>query len=233
MNLIQALPCSRSGPAAAAALVATLDESPATTDAVHRLPEEVSWLQVRADLVGDVPAVWLREAFSGQLLYTLGGGGRAGSDPAGLGRSERLVAAAAEGYDLVELDAQRDIRAEVLAAIPPDQRMICWRGTAAGASELALRFRRLSKIEARSYLLIVEARRASDGLAPLLFLRSVGRRDVTAYADGEVGLWSRILAPLMGASLVFAGKAVDDREASDGPGPEQMIAEFGLPSLPT
>jgi 3-dehydroquinate dehydratase/shikimate dehydrogenase len=233
MNLIQALPRSRSGPAAAAALVATLDESTVMTDAVHRIPEGVSWLQVRADLVGDVPAAWLRARFSGQLLYTLGGGGRAGDDCAGLGRGERLVAAAAEGYDLVELDAQRDIRADVLAAIPPDQRMICWRGIAASASELASRFRRLSKIEARSYLLIVEARSASDGLAPLLFLRSAGRRDVTAYADGEVGLWSRILAPFLGASLVFAGGTVNDRETSDGLGPEQMIAEFGLPSMPT
>ena len=162
MNLIQALPCSRSGSATAAALVATLDGSPATTAAVQCLPEGVSWLQVRADLVGDVPAAWLRERFSGQLFYTLGGGG----DSAVLGRGERLVAAAAEGYDLVELDAQRDIRTEVLAAIPPDQRMICWRGTAASASELASLFRCLSKIEARSYHFIVEARRASDGLAP-------------------------------------------------------------------
>jgi 3-dehydroquinate dehydratase/shikimate dehydrogenase len=233
VNLIHALSCSSSGSAAAAALVATLDESPATMAAVHRLPEGVSWLQVRADLVGDVPAAWLRERFNGQLFYTLGGGGRAGGDSALLDRGERLVAAASEGYDLVELDAQRDIRAEVLALIPPHQRVICWRGTAASASELASRFRWLSKIEARSYLLIVEARRASDGLAPLLFLRSTGRRDVTAYADGEVGLWSRILAPLLGAPLVFAGTGVNDGETSDGPGPERMIAEFGLPSLPT
>src|SRR5262249_13617165 len=112
VNLIQALPCSRSGSVARTALVATLDDSPATTAAVQRLPEEVSWLKVRADLVGDVPAAWLRERFSGQLFYTLGGGGRSGGASVVLGRGERLVAAAAEGYDLVELDAQRDIRAE-------------------------------------------------------------------------------------------------------------------------
>ena len=161
MNLIQALPCSRSG-SAAAALVATLDKSPATTAAVHRLPEGVSWLQVRADLVGDVPAAWLREVFGGRLLYTLGG------DAEGPDRGERLIAAAAQGYDLVELDAERDIRGDLLARIPPDQRLICWRGTAVDASELASRFRRLSRIEARSYLLIVHARRVSDGLAPVV-----------------------------------------------------------------
>jgi 3-dehydroquinate dehydratase/shikimate dehydrogenase len=86
-------------------------------------------------------------------------------------------------------------------------------------------------IEARSYVLVVDARRASDGLAPLFFLRSAGRRDVTAYADGEVGLWSRILAPLLGAPLVFAGRA-GRPETSDGLCPERMIGEFGLPALP-
>jgi 3-dehydroquinate dehydratase/shikimate dehydrogenase len=233
VNVIKDLRSSRFGSAAATALVATLDEPPATAATLHRLPEEVSWLQVRADLVGDVPVAWLRERFSAQLCYTLGNSGQADGESAIHGRGERLVAAAAEGYDLVELDAQRDIGAEVLAAIPPDQRMICWRGTAASASDLASRFRRLSKIEARSYRFIVEARRASDGLTPLLFLRSAGRRDVTAYADSEVGLWSRILAPLLGAPLVFAGRAVNDSETSDVPGAERMIAEFGLPSLPT
>src|SRR5262249_52580467 len=47
------------------------------------------------------------------------------------------------------------------------------------------------------------------------------------------GLGGRIPAPLLGAPLVFAGGAVNDRETSDGPGPERMIAEFGLPSLST
>jgi 3-dehydroquinate dehydratase / shikimate dehydrogenase len=226
MNLIRAIPCSRSG-SATAAVVATLDEPPATRDAVRRLPKGLSWLQVRADRVGDVPASWLREAFGGRLLYTLGG------DAGGPDRGERLIAAAAQGYDLVELDAERDIRGDVLARIPLEQRLICWRGAAAEASELASRFRRLSRIEARSYLLIVHARRASDGLAPLVFLRSAGRPDVTAYADGEFGLWSRILAPLMGAPLVFAGRRDSDPETLDGLTPERMIAEFGLPSLPT
>jgi 3-dehydroquinate dehydratase/shikimate dehydrogenase len=225
MNLIQAIPCSRSG-SAAVALVATLDAPPATRDAVRRLPKGVSWLQVRADRVGDVPASWLREAFGSRLLYTLG------DDAGGPDRGDRLIAAAAQGYDLVELDAQRDIRGDVLARIPLEQRMICWRGAAVDASELASMFRHLSRIGARSYLLIVHARRVSDGLAPLLFLRSAGRRDVTAYADGEVGLWSRILAPVLGAGLVFSGGADGGSEGSDGPGPERMIGEFGLPSLP-
>jgi 3-dehydroquinate dehydratase / shikimate dehydrogenase len=225
MNVSQAIPCSRSGPAAAA-LVATLDAPPATSETVSRLPKGVSWLQVRADRVGDVPGSWLREAFGGRLLYSLGG------DAQGPDRRERLIAAAAQGYDLVELDAERDVSGDLLERIPIEQRLICWRGTAVDASDLASTFRRLARIEARSYLLIVPARRAADGLVPLLFLRSAGRSDVTAYADGEFGLWSRIVAPLMGAPLVFAERSDSGPETLDGLTPERLIADFGLPSLP-
>ena len=47
-----------------------------------------------------------------------------------------------------------------------------------------------------------------------------------------MGLWSRILAPVLGAGLVFSGGSDGGSEASDGPGPERMIGEFGLPALP-
>jgi 3-dehydroquinate dehydratase/shikimate dehydrogenase len=165
-------------------------------------------------------------------MYSLGTGGQAVGDRMVPDRADRLVAAATEGYDLVELDAQRDICAGVLAAIPPEQRLICWRGTTTGAADLLTRFHRLSAIEAHAYLLIVDARTASDGLAPLLFLRTAGRRNVTAYADGEVGLWSRILAALLGAGLVFAGSVGGGPEFSNGPGAERLIDDFGLASLP-
>ena len=110
-----------------------------------------------------------------------------------------------EGYDLIELDGERDIDADLLAAIPPERRLISWRGPAANVHELMSRFRRISSISARSYLLVTSTRRVSDGLAPLLFLRSTGRSDVTAYADGEMGLWSRVLAAGNGAPFVFVG----------------------------
>jgi 3-dehydroquinate dehydratase/shikimate dehydrogenase len=234
MNLIQSCPCHRSSPAAAVALVATLGESAAASDGVIRkLPDQVSGLQVRADRVGDISPGRLRQVFGGMLLYTLGGAQRDGSTGGDrLDRSRRLIAAAAEGYDLIELDGERDLSANVLEAISPEKRLISWRGTAAYASQLASRFRRLSTIGARFYLLVVEAHRAADGLAPLLFLQSTGRNDVIAYADGEMGLWSRILAPRLGARLVFGGSPVGGREPSDGPNLERMIVDFGLPAMP-
>ena len=96
MNLIQPRPCHRSSPAAAVALVATLDEPDAASDGVLRkLPDEVSWLQVRADRVGDISPGRLRQDFGGKLLYTLGSGeGDGAGHGDGLNRSRRLIAAA-------------------------------------------------------------------------------------------------------------------------------------------
>jgi 3-dehydroquinate dehydratase/shikimate dehydrogenase len=219
------------GPTAAGALVATLDEPVQVNVGIRRrLPKGVAWVQVRADRVGDIPADWLREDFGGRLLYSLEASGACETD--GLDRLKRLSAAAAAGYDLIELDGERDIGTGVLEAIPPEKRLICWRGKAASEAELASRFRRLSRIDARFYLLVAEARRAADGLAPLLFLRSVGRNDVTAYADGEMGLWSRILASRLGAPQMFVGSLGGSPEPSGNPGPGTMIGDFGLPFLP-
>ena len=234
MISIQSRPCHRSSPAAAVTLVATLDEHAAAKGgALSKLPDEVSWVQVRADRVGDIPPDRLRQEFGGKLLYSLcddeNGGERHGDC---LSRSRRLAVASA-GYDLIELDGDRDLSALVLETIPPERRLISWRGAAASASELASRFRRLSSVAARSYLLIMDSRRASDGLAPLSFLRSTGRSDVTAFADGEMGLWSRVLATRLGAPLAFVGSVGGGSGLTDAPNPAQMIADFGLPALPS
>ncbi len=228
MKLLQPRQCVKLRPGSAVELVATLDEPHAAgVEECRRLPDQVTWLRVRADLVGDLSPEWLRQEFGRRLLYSLGGHGRAGGDDAGgQDRRHRLIAAAA-GYDLVELDAEKDLGGETLESIPPEKRLIGWSGTAASASELASEFRRLAGIGARAYLLVVHARRVSDGLVPLSFLRSAGRRDIIAYADGEVGLWSRLLAPRLGAPWILAGRPGGGRETSEDPSPEHLIRDFG------
>jgi hypothetical protein len=62
----------------------------------------VSWLEVRADRIGDIPPGRLRQNFGGKLLYSLG---RTERDDAGngngLNRSRRLIAAAGKDTTIV------------------------------------------------------------------------------------------------------------------------------------
>src|SRR5258708_12243711 len=102
-------------------LVATLT-APLSSDLheIQKLPDSVTYLQVRADLIGDVSVGRLRSYFKGKLLYTLRGGrsGGAFADPP-LERQQRILAAA-QDYDLVELEAESDLSSPLLPAIPTD-----------------------------------------------------------------------------------------------------------------
>jgi 3-dehydroquinate dehydratase/shikimate dehydrogenase len=151
------------------------------------------------------------------------GGCAESADPS---RADRLGDAAV-AHDLVELEAPHDLTPEVLAKVPPDRRLICWRGPAEGHEALERRLRWLTGIEAPIYLLEVASQRFGDGLAPLELLHTAGRSDVVALADGEVGLWSRVLSPLLGAPLVFG--RLDEEDKSAEPTVARLVEDFGLP----
>ena len=68
----------------------------ASTQSFPLMPPEVRWLEVRADLAGDLEPAWLRQRFGGALLYVL-----RDADPAG--RTQRLLHAMRAGYDLIEI----------------------------------------------------------------------------------------------------------------------------------
>ena len=81
-----------------ALLVASLTEPPAADGRdLAALGESADWLEVRADLVGDLDPDWLRTHFPGKLLYTLRssfeGGAFEGSREARLRRHRRGRAA--------------------------------------------------------------------------------------------------------------------------------------------
>ncbi|HEY6352080.1 MAG TPA: type I 3-dehydroquinate dehydratase [Candidatus Angelobacter sp.] len=211
------------------ALVATISTSQAAK-AIRRVPEAVSWLQVRADLVGDIPAEWLRAHFAGKLLYTFR---RAAADGKVLSfdseRRQRLLAAA-KAYDLVELEADGDLDPVLLDAIPPAKRMIAWRGKPCDLSQLQSCFSRLVEVPARLYSMLPAAIKTSDGLEPLLFLKALKRKDVVAYSVGPAGLWSRLLAPIFGSPLIF-GNACNSAHQLGELDIQHLIADYGFPTV--
>ena len=220
-----------------ARLVATLTETPSEGAAeLDGLPSEVSVLEVRADLTGDPDAASLRRdlmsrGFSGDLLYTLRsraeGGRWHGSDEE---RRQRLTAAV-DGYDLVDLEGERDLHSPVLEAVPAEKRLISWHGPATDLDTLSQRFEGLAVVDARFYKLVPVVGQSGAELQPLQLLHGLGRRDVVAFAAGEVGLWTRLVAPRLGCPLVY-GSVGEDPAAPGQPSVARLVRDYGLPDLP-
>ncbi|MEZ5332358.1 MAG: type I 3-dehydroquinate dehydratase [Thermoanaerobaculia bacterium] len=212
-------------------MVATLMEPPAG-DTLDRLAEVADVLEVRADAAGDLDPAALRERFPGKLLYTLRSraeGGRSDSAPSV--RHPRIRAAAGAGWDLVDLEATRDLESEILGDVAPARRLISWHGRADRLERLRERADELLEVEARLYKLVVRPRAHGQELLPLSLLGSLRRTDVLAFAAGALGTWTRLLAPRLGAPWVF-GAAGSTPGAPGQPTIELLREDYGLPALP-
>jgi 3-dehydroquinate dehydratase/shikimate dehydrogenase len=211
-----------------ATLVATLASRPCSLGAeIASLPSTVKWLEVRADRVGDLDPDWLRSVFPGLVLYSLRSRAEGGAfEGSATQRRDRLLAAA-ERWELVELETG-DLAPEVLARIPAERRVLSWHGPAADLAGLRTRRDHLGAVAARLVRLVPAATEPADALAPLRLLREAGRSDLTAWASGPAGWWSRLLAPRLGAPVVFGAAGEEEGELTAA----RLVADYGLPALP-
>lgn len=162
-------------------------------------------LEVRADLIGDLDVGWLRARFPGRLIYALRHASLGGHDRSGDERRRmRLIAAAEAGYDLVELDL-RALEPALLRRIPAASRMISTHSAAGDLRTLHDCVAALVAVPAALYRVVVPADSPRTALVILELAAAVGRRDLIAHADGDAGLFTRVLAPRWGAPLVCAG----------------------------
>jgi 3-dehydroquinate dehydratase/shikimate dehydrogenase len=212
-----------------ALIVATLTAAP-TEERLVELSASADVLEVRADLVKGLDTEWLRSVFSGQLLYTLRSreeGGR--SESSGDRRHQRIVEASRE-FDLVDLEMQRDFTPELLSSIQPSQRIISWHGPPSSLASLQRILGQMSSAAARNYKIIPGADQPRQEMAPLALLHSAGREDLIAFASGPIGTWTRLIAPRLGAPVVYGA-------TSDVPGApgqltvERLVTDFDLPRL--
>lgn len=209
-----------------ATLIATLaDPSSEDGAGLAAWADRVGWLEVRADLAGDLDPEPLRRHFEGRLLYTLRSVEEGGAFAGTADERRRRLSDASRRFDLVDLEGERDCSPELLNEIPPARRVISWHGAAPDVDALREKFERLSAHEALLYRLVTTPSKAGDALVPLLMLKALGRGDVVAYADGDAGFWSRLVAPRLGAPYVFAA-------AAGGSGVSKLIEDYGLPALP-
>lgn len=215
-----------------ATLIATLMTPPsAGGEELSALPEAVEWLEVRSDLVGDLDPEWLRRRFGGRLLYALRSRAEGGDFDGSLDQRHDRLRRAARSFDLIELEGERDFSSQLLAEIPIEKRLVSWHGAASDLSDLKTRFTRLSAVPARLYKLVTQASKCSDELAPLSLLNSLGRSDTIAYSTGSLGFWSRLIAPRLGAPIIF-GLVPNGRVVPAEPTINKLIEDYGLPQLP-
>jgi len=194
------------------------------------IPGKVGWLEVRADLVGDIDHNWLRAHFDGKLIYTLRSKAEGGAfDGSLLNRRQRLLEAG-KCYDLIDLEGDRDLLNEILDEIPPEKRLISWQGPATDYATLKRRLEDFSEIKARIYKLVPVGRQPGDEMAALSLLKHAGRPDLIAYTAGKHSLWSRLLAPHFGMPMIF-GTIGTHSTAQLEPTISQLIEEYDLPRL--
>jgi 3-dehydroquinate dehydratase/shikimate dehydrogenase len=214
-----------------ATLVATLFAPPAADgEELSSLPGAVQWLEVRADLVGDLKADWLRSHFRGNLIYTLRSKAEGGQFEGPAAQRQARLLEVAKDYDLIDLEADRDLLPALLSEIPPHKRLISWQGPASDCSALKQRLEEISAVEARIYKLVPVAEQAGDEMAALSMLKLVGRSDTIAYATGKTSLWSRLLAPYFGLPMIF-GTIGKHPDAPGEPTVSQLIEDYDLPNL--
>jgi 3-dehydroquinate dehydratase/shikimate dehydrogenase len=223
---------SMTDPASPVTVVATLAYRPDVAgEALADLAPDVRCVEVRADLIGEVDPTWLRDRFPGSLIYTLRGGGGAGT---GERRWRRLVAAA-DHYDFVDLEAEHDLRPEVLDRIPPHRRIISWHGPVTDLAGLRRTLDTLTGVGAHLYRLAPKADTLAQALVPLSLLTSIDRDDVTAIASGPAGTFTRVLTARYGAPVVFGRLDAPARRGeppADGEVPlHRLLADYPLRTL--
>lgn len=217
-----------------AAVVAVLSSAPDRDGAELRaLAGRVDSLEVRADLVGDLDVRWLRQQFSGTLIYTLRSVDEGGQFSGSRAERHARLRAAAREYDQVDLEWARDVTAELLAAVPAGRRRLFRHvgrlGAAAGQRELAGVLDGMSATPAALYVLTIDADTAEDAVVVVSLLAQARRSDLTAYATGLAGLFTRILAPRLGAAVVFAELGTG---AQGGlPTLDELHTDYGFPEL--
>lgn len=211
------------------ALVAAVTRPCCATE-IQEIPKAAAWLQVRSDLIGDIPADWLRSYYPGKLLYTLRAHQNGGKFDRSMDERRRRLIAAAKDYDLVELEFGSDLHFELLDEIPAAKRMVVWRGAPCDVSKLSLQLQQMTAVPARYYCLLMQAASSSDGLQPLLFLKNLKRTDVVAFCEGAAGLWSQIYSPYLGAPLLF-GQLDHSMRNTGEMHIQQLMTDYGFPFL--
>jgi 3-dehydroquinate dehydratase / shikimate dehydrogenase len=214
-----------------ATLVATLRSS--RVDKVSNSVEwrASDWLEVRTDLISEADPVALRSTFHGKMLCSLRSRRAGGRNELSEAARRTYLRRAARFYDFVDLEAEQDLLPDLLRFIRPSRRVISWYGSAHDARTLETWSEIVSRNSARLYRFELACSTVEEGLIALQFLSGINRKDVIAYATGPFGVWTRILAPTIGAPIAFGNFTDDYDNAAGNPTISELMEDYGFPDL--
>ena len=109
--------------------------------------------------------------------------------------------------------------------------MISWHGPAADLAALRGRLAHLRSVAAPHYKLVPRAAASGEELAVLALLGESSHDDLTAFAGGEIGCWTRLVAPRLGSRLVY-GSAGETPAAPGQFSIARLVGDWALPELP-
>jgi 3-dehydroquinate dehydratase / shikimate dehydrogenase len=215
-----------------ATLVATISSSSRTIQARNGLDwKSADWLEIRADLMPEPDPNAVRPCFGGRLLYSLRSCQAGGRDNSPIGARHRRLRAAARVYDLIDLEGDRDLVPDLLSCISPERRVISWHGRIRDEQCLQHMLRAFSLTGARLYRFEIACSSVEEGIIALQFLNHARRSDVIAYSTGSLGVWTRVLAPRLGAPIVFGGLSDEFEDGTGRPSVSELIQDYGLPDI--
>src|SRR5688572_26158275 len=175
------------------------------------LPPETGLLEVPEGIDPELA----RTVFTGPLVFSTATRGTV---------RRALLLGAAGKFDFVLLEPE-DVTGAVARSIPPEWRIVTWRGAAPTLPALREQLERMTSVPARWYRLEVDVAQSGEEIVPLQLLRECGRTDVVAYATGAVGFWTRILSAYLGAPFLCA--TVTKSGEPGVPAIEQLVTDYG------
>ncbi|HET9623347.1 MAG TPA: type I 3-dehydroquinate dehydratase [Kofleriaceae bacterium] len=197
---------------------------------LRALAARVDALEIRADRVGDLDPAWLRQHFSGALIYTLRSVEEGGEFRGDAGERAARLRAAAATYDQVDLEWARDLTPDLLDAVPAARRRVS-RHEPRPLARAALTAigDRMRDTPAALYMLSIAVESAEDAAPIVALCAAMPGARFTAFATGAAGLWTRLLAPHLGAPVVFGQLETGDQDAV--PTLTQLHSDYGFPDL--
>ena len=170
------------------------------------LARDLDVVEVRLDALrgpGDLGA--LRACFAGKtLLATLRsaaeGGGFRGGDPEA---RSILSSALAAGFDLADVEYRAGKNADLMG-LSPSKVVVSVHDLDGLPPDVAGLVGRMAATGARYVKIVGTANDSNDAVRLLDAQRSVGESNVSLFGMGEAGIATRVLAPYLGAPLMFA-----------------------------